>query len=319
MKKLRAVAFSLLVATSQLLSAAAWAQGNNPAPAAPKRDDGPRPQPMFPDLDVCKPVGLLPTRLPPDMAPPQDWRGRHLEMYVRIRQDGSVEDINLLRRSGSDALDQAAMAQVRQVWRWAPLACGRRSGTEKVTLRIPRATCQASGWTPRPPLALAQPGRDINAGVDVMVGPDGRMVETRIVDSNANAALDAALLAFVQQNWRFYPLAEGCGNDLYHSLVRFPEASCVPKPVTTSRTLPDVARPDRPRAVDLQIGVDEDGKPLFANVIHSSGDAGLDAAAAAHVQAAWRWEPITCGRAQPGLRERLIPLVDTARVAFSAG
>jgi hypothetical protein len=113
-------------------------------------------------------------------------------------------------------------------------------------------------------------------------------------------------------------LAPGCGPDREHFLVRFLEAICVPVPVRSSQTLPDVAPQDRQRAVNLQIGVDHDGAVLFVNVICSSGDAGLDGAAAAHVKAAWRWEPINCKRVVPYQRGTALPVVDNVRIEFPA-
>jgi len=255
------------------------------------------------------------------MDPPPDWRNRIVRMYADIRQDGGVADVKLVGSSGSDSLDAATLAQVRETWRWAPLFCDRPTAGQDVVMAIPRARClaiSAPGSRPQPPLALAQPRRGVRASVDVTVGQDGYVAKARIDESSGNAALDAALLSHIFQTWRFWPLAEGCAPDTEHYLVRFPEADCITRPIPASQTLPAVAPPAQTRAVDLQIVVAPDGKPLSATVVASSGDAALDAAAVAHVKAAWRWEPIACKRVMSYLRGTALPVTDMVRVAFPA-
>ena len=255
------------------------------------------------------------------MNPPPDWRNRIVRMYADIRQDGSVADVKLVGSSGSDSLDAAALAQVRKTWRWAPLVCGRPTAGQDIVMAIPRARCvalSAPGSRPQPPLALAQPRRGVRASLDVTVGEDGYVAKARIDESSGNAALDAALLNHVFQTWHFWPLAEGCAPDTEHYLVRFPEADCITRPIPASQTLPAVAPQRQTRAVDLQIVVAPDGRPLSANVAASSGDAGLDAAAIAHVKAAWRWEPIACKRVVSYLRGTALPVMDMVRVVFPA-
>jgi TonB family protein len=251
------------------------------------------------------------------MNPPAAWRGKIVRMYADIREDGSPADVKLVGPSGDAALDAAAVAHVKQTAHWAPLICGRKSSGQDIVVGVPRANCLArNGWRPPPSLALAQPRRGVRAAVMVTVTPEGRLADAAIDRSSDNAALDVALLEHVRQTWRFYPLAEGCDTVRERFLVTFPEAGCVPVPIRESQTLPDAGRQDRPRAVTFQVAVAQDGKPLFTNVIQTSGDTALDAAAAAQVKAAWRWAPITCARVQPVLTDRILPVIDTVRVAF---
>lgn len=303
MKKFRAVAFSHLLTFFQVLPAPLWAQ---------------QPVELLPPsllVDVCRPVPLQ--QIPLTMNPPAEWRNKHVLVYANIRQDGGVADVKLVDSSGSAALDAAAMAHIRQTARWAPLRCGRTSSGQAVYVGIPRATCLVhTGWRPALPLALAQPRRGVTAGVQVSVAPDGRLADTSLYISSGDAALDAALLAHVRETWRFYPMAEGCDTVTERFFIRFPEAACIAKPIAESRTLPPAVRTAGPRAVSLQVGVGHDGKPLFTNIIQSSGDAALDAAAAAHVKDVWRWEPMTCPRGEPLFTDTRKPVLDTIRVAF---
>ena len=323
MRKLRALSFSALLALSQLLPAPAWAQAAAPAPPPQSAPAAPRPEPAYSGYsgdnlaaDVCLSRPLA--GLPPSLNPPQEWRDKFVTFYVNLRQDGSVEDVHLLHPSGVQALDIAMLAQVKKSWRWVPLACNRTTANAQATYRVPRQDCIARGFTPAIPLTMAQPGRSVNASVDMMVQPDGRMTDMHIADSSGNAALDAALLAHIREHWVYWSLGEGCPATKKHAYFRFPEESCIPRPVMESRSLPDVAPQPRPRDVDLQIGVGPDGKVLFTNIVRGSGDAVLDEAAMTHVKAAWRWEPITCKRVEVYARQSALPVLDFARVSFPA-
>lgn len=291
-----------------------------PAPAAPAPQVQRNPQPGLsgPSMvqDVCRPVPLG-ARIPLTFTPPPEWREKVVRMYAAIRQDGSVEDVKLVGASGSASLDAAVMAHVRNTWHWAPLICGRQSSNERIAFSIPRLRCKPLvGWMPAMPLALAQRSRSVNASVTLSVGQDGRMLESRLGDSSGDAALDAAVLAHVRQTWRFYALEDGCGTVEQRFFIRFPEDDCIPKPVMESRTLPAAPRQGMPRSLELQIGVDPDGKVLFTNIVHGSGDAALDAAAAAHVKQTWRWNKLTCGRKQVFDRGEALPVVDSVVLNF---
>lgn len=335
MRKLQALAFSFVMVLSQ--GATAWAQQAVVPPNAPPTSPPTPPVPVtpgvdsgygagYPGNDECISTPLVRTQLPPSASPSNEWRDKHLTLYVNLLQDGSIEDVHLLHPSGSESLDAAALAQVKQSWHWATLACNRTRANAEVTVRIPRLDCLAHGWTPGLPLSFAQPERGINAAVEMMVQPDGTMQDIHIADSSGNAALDAALVSHIRQNYEYWPMAAGCPAQKKHLYFRFPEATCIPRPVLESRTMPDVVSQEErrgqaagaPRFADLQIGVDPKGKVLFTTVIRSSGDAALDAAAQAHVKAAWRWEPITCKRTEVFSRGEPLPVMDMARITFPA-
>lgn len=73
--------------------------------------------------------------------------------------------------------------------------------------------------------ALAPLKEDANARVDLVVGPDGRVVSARIGDGSGDAALDAAALAHVKQAWRWQPYscpAAASAVTMGSATVRFP-------------------------------------------------------------------------------------------------
>jgi TonB family protein len=135
---------------------------------------------------------------------------------------------------------------------------------------------------------------DKSARVDQVVGKDGRIISAKIGDGSGDVARDAALLAHVRQHWRYRPLARDCDSVRIQTRLHFPHITCAPQPLPEAQTAPDVDFQDRPRSVDLQVGVVPDGTVILVSVTRSSGDAALDAAAIAHVKAAWRWQPYVC-------------------------
>lgn len=331
MRKLRALSFSILLALAQFPAAPAWAQQPAaPAPAqAPMPPPAPAPARTAPQnysgysgdnlaADVCISTPLNATHLPPSLNPPQEWRNQHVTLYVNLRQDGSVADVHVIHPSDVPALDAAAIAQVKQSWRWAPLACNRTSANAQTVVLVPRQDCNSRGFLPSLPLTMAQPGRSVSASVDMNVQLDGRMTDIHIADSSGNAALDAALLAHIRQNAQYWPLGAGCPVEKKHLYFRFPEESCIPKPVVESRSLPTVAPSGRPRAIDLQIGVAPTGEVLFTNLVRGSGDDALDAATMAHVKAAWRWQPIACKRVEIYARQSAMPVIDYVHIDLPA-
>ena len=254
MKKLRALAFSFLISSSQLLSAAAQTAAPAPA-AAPSPPPAPvmrAPEPSagndFPDVDTCKPILMEGFSPHLSITSPAEWRGRRVELYTTINQDGSVADTKPVSSNGApEAMKMAAVALVKQAYRWAPLTCGRNISTQRVTVAVPRQNCTASSWRAPLPLTLAQEDRGVSASLEMKVAVDGRM-EPRLTSGSGNAALDAALLAHVRQNWVFWPMRAGCAPDTRFAVVRFPQAICIPKPVVESRSMPEVGAQDRQRS-----------------------------------------------------------------------
>jgi TonB family protein len=135
---------------------------------------------------------------------------------------------------------------------------------------------------------------DKSARVDQVIGKDGRIIAAKIGDGSGDVARDAALLAHVRQNWRYRPLARDCDSVRIQTRLHFPHITCAPQPLPEAQTAPDVDFQERPRSVELQVGVVPDGTVALVSVSRSSGDAALDAAAMAHVKAAWRWQPYVC-------------------------
>lgn len=173
----------------------------------------------------------------------------------------------------------------------------------------------ANSCTPVPEvqtsLDMAPLKDDVTVRLQIVVARDGRVTEGRVMDSggSGDAARDAAMLAHVKQDWRYRPRGEQCQNTELRINVHFPRITCAPEPIRETWTEPDVALQDRPRAVELQVGVSPDGVVRTATVRSSSGVAALDAAAIAHVKAAWRWQPFACA-ASP-------LMMGTVRVEFS--
>jgi TonB family protein len=160
------------------------------------------------------------------------------------------------------------------------------------------ASCAATPLsTPPPPMKALD--RDAAVRLQVVVGRDGRIMDGHVLEGGGSGdpARDAAMLAHVMQNWRYQPRGEHCQAVTLRIAAHFPHVTCAPEPMRETWTEPDVDLPDRPRAVELRVGVGPDGTVQTAEVTSSSGVAALDAAALAHVKAAWRWQPFACNTA----------------------
>lgn len=284
MAKRRALLVPLLMAVSQVL----------PAPFLPAMAQQAAPS--------CLATPLRETQSPPSMNPPLEWQSRSAGLAVTIRQDGTVQDVTLVKDSGAPDFNAAAVAHVKDAWRWRPLACA--SVVESVSIHVPTISCVAqSDESAMPMLPIKPLAKDVAVILQLGIGPSGRVNAARILTTSGDGALDAQLVAHVRANWRYYPVA--CGNtpgenDVLASArvtVHLPHVSCDPRPLPETQTAPEVDFQDRPRSTELQVGVVSDGTVQFANVTRSSGDAALDAAAAAHVKQAWRWQPFSCPNA----------------------
>jgi TonB family protein len=150
-----------------------------------------------------------------------------------------------------------------------------------------------------PPLPMAALDQDAAVRLQVVVTRDGRIADGHVLDGggSGDAARDAAMLAHVMRNWRYRPRAEHCQAVTLRIAAHFPHVTCAPEPMRETWTEPEVPLPDRARAVELRVGVGPDGTVQTAEVTSSSGVAALDAAALAHVKAAWRWQPFACNTA----------------------
>lgn len=347
MRKLRALAFSFLVALSQLLPVSfAWAQAQAPAPA-PAPAPPPPPADYFPvgresgqgvDLGIPNsdgPYGFASGPYPPGspraslfaqprtpliLDAPKEWQGKDVRLSVLLREDGSIEDVKVDSSSGIDALDLAAVAHAKQLWHGAPLPAGVTDHSVKAQIRFPEVKCRKRGnvgWTPGLPLALAQ-DNPVRPSFDVTIAPDGRIAGVVLHHSSGDAAFDAAILTHIRQTWRFGAFPENCAGFTVTYGIAIPSKRCSPQPLLETRTLPEVGPQDRSRALLLQIGVTSEGKVQFTDVVDSSGDASLDAATVARVKQAWRWLPASCNGVRPENNNgRLTVAMDLVRIEFS--
>lgn len=245
--------------------------------------------------DDCSPVPKFSTWAPLTFNPPPDWQGRVVGMHATILKDGTPQNIRLVRSSGSESLDAAALAHVQKTWRWLPLLCSSRG--QDFSLGVPRLGCVAQAWLGSTPLpTVLRKHRGDFVVLDLKVGQDGQVKEAAIARSSGDAGSDAEVQAFVRENWRYYPLGQGCGTAKTRPRIVLASiiARCEPQPLLETQTSPNVRLQESPRATELAINVRWDGSVADASVTHGSGDTGLDAAAVAHVKQTWRWQPFSC-------------------------
>jgi TonB family protein len=143
---------------------------------------------------------------------------------------------------------------------------------------------------------MAPLNTDAAVRLQIVVAPGGRITDGHVMDGagSGDAARDAAMLAHALRNWRYRPRDGQCRPVTLRVTVHYPHITCAPQPLPETQSAPDVEWQDRPRAVELRVGVAPDGRVTDAAVTRSSGDAALDAAAAAHVRQTWRWQPYAC-------------------------
>ena len=70
----------------------------------------------------CVPQPLPGTQTSPDDVDVQD-RPRSTDLRIGVAPDGRVTDAAVSRSSGDAKLDAAAVAHVKEAWRWQPYAC----------------------------------------------------------------------------------------------------------------------------------------------------------------------------------------------------
>jgi TonB family protein len=247
---------------------------------------------------ACTPIALAATQSPPTLNPPAEWQGRAAVLRAMVAPEGRVESVALAESSGAVTLDQAAMAHVKQAWRWQPMLCNTGSTEQRVTLRIPVLGCVAQPVENTitapdvPPLARGE-GR--TAGAAITVGADGRVRSVRITRSSGDEKLDAAAVAHVQSNWRYWPLGV-CASVRALANIAFPVVSCEAVPLRETQTAPDTEPlPEgQARSADLRVAIGPDGRPQRVAIARSSGMAELDQAGIEQVRRVWRWQPFVC-------------------------
>jgi TonB family protein len=190
---------------------------------------------------------------------------------------------------------------------------GNSPGFTEGMLPDPDASAGISKCTPAPgsvpPLPMTPLDRDVTAVITVTVAKDGSITTVGVGVGSGDDARDTALAAHVQKNWHL----SVCGPGRFRFRVHFPRIACAPQPLLETQTAPEVDFQDRPRSVDLQVGVVPDGTVALVSVTRSSGDAALDAAAMTHVKQAWRWQPYTC---QDAKGDVLRMVLGTATIQF---
>ena len=135
-QRVRRVGPAKWLALALLVAPAAWGQAGAQAPSAvPASPDAARGEAIFETPDAP------PTRMQstiPDYPPEAAWRGitGTTVMVVTVAETGAVGDVRIESSSGSEALDAAAVASVRE-WQFAPARRGDRSIPARV--RVPVA------------------------------------------------------------------------------------------------------------------------------------------------------------------------------------
>jgi TonB family protein len=154
-----------------------------------------------PTSSILKPIMSTHTNPPyPDVSVMTNEEGRVL-MEVLIGTDGVPISTSIVTSSGSLRLDQAAMDQVKNVWRWEPpiLHCKPLQLRTRVSMLFSLKDLPTTG--PQPaiirPTAADYPPQSLKDGehgdviVMMLVGQDGANLNTRISYGSGYPALDA--------------------------------------------------------------------------------------------------------------------------------
>jgi TonB family protein len=88
---------------------------------------------------------------------------------------------------------------------------------------------------------------------------------------------------------------------------------CAALPMDATQSPPTLKPPPdwQGKSVSLQMQLNRDGAPMAVSVARPSGSPELDAAAMAHVQQAWRWQPLHCGDSGTAEATIAIPQLDS--------
>jgi TonB family protein len=135
-------------------------------------------------------------------------------------------------------------------------------------------------------------GPTIDAGVRVVLAPDGTVTGAQIVHTSGIPSFDARAVSTAER-WQFAPPAPSCGDDAANVVqIPFPHAPlpsvpydpCAHDVLALTQVVPeypDVARSMGlgRRDVTVLVDVDGNGQPTAMKVIQSSGNMAMDAAA----------------------------------------
>ena len=92
-----------------------------------------QPRIAFPNIvSVCEPSPMPETQTSPDVT----WQEapRSVDLAITVRFDGAVVGAEVKHSSGDAVLDAAAIAHVKQAWRWEPFSCADLHGQGIATI-----------------------------------------------------------------------------------------------------------------------------------------------------------------------------------------
>jgi protein TonB len=150
----------------------------------------------------------------PEMSVMTNEEGTTL-MEVLIGADGVPLQTKLVTSSGSLRLDEAALAHVKNVWRWNPPTrnCQPMQVSTRISIKWDLRNATSAG--PQPPTlvmdkadypagALARHEQG-SVGLIVMVLADGQVAFTRVSQSSGFPELDAKAQEIVKSRWHWTP------------------------------------------------------------------------------------------------------------------
>ena len=137
-------------------------------------------------------------------------------LQVHIGPDGVVTDASVVTSSGSPRLDEAAVAHVKNTWRWnvPVIKCQPVAVQTRVSIKWDLRDANAS-TAPTPPTITMDkadypPGalqrrEQGSVAVMVMVMPDGQVALTRVLQSSGFPELDAKSQDIIKTRWHWAP------------------------------------------------------------------------------------------------------------------
>jgi TonB family protein len=135
-------------------------------------------------------------------------------LRLRVRQDGSVSDIQLTQSSGSARLDQAAQDLVKD-WRYQPATISGSPVEAMISVEIiwalqtlafnltPEHVRRMSAYYPEASVRLRDEG---TSTVRFLVSPDGKVANAVLDKTSGNKRLDDAAINMVRTGWSFSPI-----------------------------------------------------------------------------------------------------------------
>jgi TonB family protein len=145
---------------------------------------------------------------PPATEPTPMGQGKSAGLSIAVGPDGAVRNVRITRGSGVEKLDSAALAHVRQHWRYQPLLKGCTGAEVRANIYFPTIVCTAQALRETHTIPDTEPledGQGRSAEMRVTVGADGKVQKIAISRSSGMPALDQAGMAHVEAHWRWQP------------------------------------------------------------------------------------------------------------------